>query len=251
MKKQNNGQIAATGLAIACIAVALFAKSASIEAAYPVERAKILLERHVFSRLRGMWRGAEAEVECRRLKAQVELLSSVESENRRYEKEIDRLREALGYVEAAKGGYVAAEVLSEGGGAASVRKTVRVGKGSLAGVREGAAVMAQGGLAGKVTGVTPHTAEVTLITDPSVKVSCAIEGDRRMRGVLCGGTGELVELKYVTPGAKIPERAMVYTSGLGGVFPADVMVGVTIDGAWVRPSVDFENLTDVFIRREK
>ena len=161
------------------------------------------------------------------------------------------MRKVLGYAESLKGEYVAAEVLSEGGGAASVKKTLRVGKGSLAGIKKGAVVVAEAGLVGKVTVVTPHTSEVALITDPSVKVSCAIEGSRKVLGVLSGGTDELVELKHVTQGTKIPGRAMVYTSGLGGVFPEGIVVGVAIDGVMVRPAVDFGELRDVFIRCEK
>lgn len=222
-----------------------------IEGVYPLERAKNIIKRQVIARVRGMWRGAAAEVECSRLKSQLGLLVAVESDNARYETEIDRLRKALGYVEAKKNGYIAAEVLSEGGGAVAARKTIRVGKGSLAGVTKGAAVVSAEGLVGKVTSLTPHTAEITLITDPSVKVSCSIEGRKRILGVLSGGSSGFIEIKHMTEGVEIADRARVFTSGLGGAFPPGIFIGTLSGEKLVESAVEFEKLQDVFIRCEK
>ena len=60
---------------------------------------------------------------------------------------------------------------------------------------------------------------------------------------------------------KLPPRARIVTSGLGGVFPRGLVVGFLIDGAHedetkleregdVVPAVDFPSLERVFIRRE-
>lgn len=78
-----------------------------------------------------------------------------------------------------------------------------------------------------------------------------------------GGTDESLVLRHITDANSLIPRARVLTSGLGGVYPKGLEVGVWLglegngaDGALVRegavqPSVDFEALEDVFIRREK
>lgn len=251
LKKENRNAWAATAVAIVIVCILFFCRSAVIEGVYPVERAKNIFQRQVVSRLRGMLRGAAAEVECSRLRSQLGLLVAVESDNARYEKEIDRLRNVLGYVEAKKNGYIAAEVLSEDGGAAAAKKSIRVGKGSLAGVTKGAVVVSAEGLVGKVTSLTPHTAEVALITDPAIKVSCSIEGRKRVLGVLSGGTSGFIEIKHMTEGAEIADRARVFTSGLGGVYPPGIFIGTLSGKNLVESAVEFEELQDVFIRCEK
>ena len=150
-----------------------------------------------------------------------------------------------------------------GGAAAGAPNVFRVDKGSLAGVREGAVVVAPEGLVGRVTAVSPHTADVTRITDRSVKVSCVVESgaSENAVGILAGGSDDLLVLRHLTGEADPPPRSRVVTSGLGGVFPKGIEVGVLLgirtdaDGLSregdVQPSVDFPELEDVFIRRGK
>ena len=122
------------------------------------------------------------------------------------------------------------------------------------------------GLVGQVVAVTPHTSEVLLVTDPSLQVACTVEGSERIRGILSGGTGDVLLMRHLKAGAEIAPESRVLTSGLGGVFPAGIPVGTFIsegngrDAAGrhaggleregkVRPAVDFTLLEDVFIRR--
>jgi rod shape-determining protein MreC len=129
-------------------------------------------------------------------------------------------------------------------------------------VREGDVVAARDGLVGRVRSVSPHTAEVSLITDGSVKVACEVEtGDgARASGILSGGGG-LLSLKHLSGAGDFPPRATVLTSGRGGVFPKGLEVGALLDvhadaeglvrEGEVLPNVDFSTLEDVFIRRGK
>ena len=116
---------------------------------------------------------------------------------------------------------------------------------------------------GVVASVTPHTAEVALLCDRAVRVACEIEqsGGVRTRGILCGGTEDLLSLRHLTNAQTVAPRSRVVTSGLGGVFPKGLAVGTLHDihngedglpyRGDVLPSVDFSTLEDVFIRREK
>lgn len=248
-------------LAVIGVVLFIFSKSAAVEAAYPVERARVGFTRRVVSRLKGLWNGMEAKAENARLRTEVASLAMEQAEITRVRDENLRLRAALEYREGLKGTWVAAEVLSEGGGAAGVRKTLRVAKGSLAGVVDGAVVSSPAGLVGRVISVTPHTSEVLLLTDPALKVACHVEGAPGVGGILSGGTDEKLVLRYFKDTAGLPVRPMVFTSGRGGVFPPGILVGTLLEGSQkgedslrqgeVQPTVDFSTLEDVFIRCEK
>lgn len=250
-------------LAAATVLVFVFCRGCAAEAVYPVERAKLSLSRRFGLRLAGLWRGAAANAENARLRREVASLAVMRGDVERLEAENARLRSLLGYVERSKGRWVAAAVLSEGGGAAGVRRTIRLDRGSLAGVRKDAAVMVPEGLVGRVVAVTPHTSEVRLATDPALAVACSVEGAAGVSGVLSGGSDDLLALRYlkgVGPSG-LPARARVLTSGRGGVFPAGIPVGVLLETrddsrglskeGVVQPIVDYLTLEDVFIRCEK
>lgn len=228
----------------------------SHEAVYPVERAKVMFERSVWSRVAGCFDGASARAENVRLRREIAGLELVKRDNERLEEENERLRRSLGYLAKRHGTWLAAAVLSSGGGAAGAHGSLRVDKGSLAGVKEGAVAMVPAGLVGRVAVVSPHTAEVRLITDPSVKVACKVEGTSGVQGILCGGRDGALLLRHLQNAEKASPRSMVLTSGLGGVFPPDIAVGTLLrvtngvrgSEGEVQPQVDFSALEDVFIR---
>ena len=261
MKAKPSGSYVAIGIAAAIAAVLVCWRSASVEAVYPVERAKRAFSQRVWTRVTGLFRGSAAKAENVRLRREVASLALLRGDIERLEAENVRLRNALGYVKREPGRWLAAGVLSAGGGAAGAGDRIRVDKGSLAGVADGAAVVVPEGLVGRVTAVTPHTSEISLVTDASVKVACEVEADADgMRGILSGGSEDLLVLRYVS-GSAAPSRARVLTSGRGGVFPRGIEVGKLLqtrldpDGLSrecdVLPSVDYSSLEDVFIRCAK
>ena len=81
-----------------------------------------------------------------------------------------------------------------------------------------------------------------------------------LRGIVSGGTDELLVVRHLTPAGHVAPRARVVTSGLGGVFPKGLEIGTLLDlredetglvrEGEVLPSVDYPSLEDVFIRRE-
>lgn len=263
MKAKTKGTWAITAVAVAVVAVFASCRPAAVEAAYPVERAKASFAGVVWSRVKGAFRGAAASAEAARLRREVASLAVLRNDLDYLEAENERLRKVLDYAARTRGRWMPAEVLSVGGGAAGGGRKIRVGKGSLAGVAEGAAVAVPEGLVGLVTYVTPHTAEVTLISDGGIKVACEIEtaSGARPRGIMVGGTEDVLVLKYLTNADKAAPRSRVVTSGLGGLFPKGLEVGTLLDvrkdetglvrEGEVLPSVDCSSLEDVFIRREE
>ncbi len=243
MKLRTPGTWLIIGAAALAAALLVFCRPVARELVYPVEKLRLAVKRRLVD-----------SPEVSRLKRDVETLGVMVGELELVRAENERLRTALGYAEAKKGEYLAAEVLSRDASAVGMRDIVRVGKGSLAGVKEGAVVVTPGGLAGKVVSTTLHTSEVALITDPGLKVSAYVEmpGGSRVHGVLAGGTAEVLNLRYlIGRDGELPVHSRVLTSGLGGVFPGGIMIGELISGEGeVRPAVDFSNLEDVFIRCE-
>ncbi len=195
------------------------------------------------------------------MRREVEALSMVRGECARLKEENAALRDSLGFRARSAGKWEVAEVLSSGGGAAAVRETVRVGQGSLSGIREGAVVAVPRGLVGRVRSVSPHTAEVMLLTDPSVRVSCRV-GTRTggsVHGILTGGGADRMVLGHLGDAQALRPPSKVVTSGLGGVFPKGLAIGTLllvtngVRGAEgeVLPCVDFTTLEDVFIRCDR
>lgn len=251
--------MAVVAAAVAGVLLFCIFRGVGVEAAYPVEKAKRSLSSRVLTRLGGIFHASETAVENERLRREVATLAMVQGDNARLEEENARLRAALDYVNKTPEKWLAAAVLSEGGGAAAVRRTIRAGKGSFDGVEKGAVVAVPDGLVGRVVAVTPHTAEVLLIVDPTLKVSCIIEGERGAKGILSGGTDDLLVMRHFSFGSNVTPGARVFTSGLGGVFPSGIEVGTIqsdqdrredelLRECTVRPSVDFSNLEDVFIK---
>ena len=263
VKAKTYGAWLTVALATAIALVFVSCRPAAVEAAYPVEKAKVGFLRRVMNRVSGAMHGARASAEAARLRREIASLAVLRSDLDGLEAENARLRKVLDYSERMKGRWIPAEVLSSGGGASGSGKTIRVAKGSFAGVVEGAVAVVPDGLVGLVTSVTPHTSVVTLVTDGRIKVACEIEtaAGERPRGIIAGGTDDILILRYLTNADRIAPRARVVTSGLGGVFPKGLEIGTLLDvrtderglarEGEVQPSVDCSSLEDVFIRREE
>lgn len=95
-----------------------------------------------------------------------------------------------------------------------------VDKGSRYGIQTGQAVVDGNGLVGQVLRVTPHTADVVMITDASHAVP--VQVNRNGLRTIAVGTGQIdrLDLPYLTSSADVHPGDLLVTSGLGGVFPA-------------------------------
>ncbi|WP_221067032.1 rod shape-determining protein MreC [Methylomagnum ishizawai] len=96
---------------------------------------------------------------------------------------------------------------------------VVVNKGSRFGVHPQQAVFDGNGVVGQVLRVTPQTAEVMLITDPSHAIPVQI--NRNGLRTIALGTGQIdrLALPYLPSNADVQVGDLLVTSGMGGVFP--------------------------------
>lgn len=265
--------------ALGALAVFLFGgRGAAAEAVYPVENGRNWFARHVGTRMRGLFSRMDLAVENRRLKEEnaalrMELAASVSAPTGG----CDATR--MADLQGCGTNWIAAPVLSRNG-VAGVKGYLRVGRGALAGVKAGAPVAVPEGLVGRVLSVTPHTCDVRLVSDPSMRISCEIEtpdpSAGPVYGILYGGGATCVaaeadasilyfvnplRLRHIQQRQDLPPRAKIITSGLGGIFPRGLVVGFLLDGQHVDETrleregdvvsaVDFPSLEHVFIRRE-
>ena len=257
--KAKTGTIAALVIVCAIALWAIIGRQVAAEVVYPVENGANWFSRHIVYPLKESLIRPFLATENRRLREEIANLKMKLADHDLLERENAGLRDALAFDRRNPGKWIAAPVLSRGG-TLGAGETIRLGKGSLAGVREGAAVAVPEGLVGRVSKVSPHTAEVRLITDPAIKVACEVETGADAPaafGIL--SSGQLVHLKR---DLILPTRAKIVTSGLGGVYPRGLAVGFLANGTHedetqmelegaVTPAVDFPSLDNVFIHREE
>ena len=131
-----------------------------------------------------------------------------------------------------------------------------INRGSDDGLRRGMPVVTQNGLAGRVVQVTASGARVSLITDPVTRINVRVEPSRSA-AVLTGSITGDITLEQIPQDADVQPGNLILTSGLGGNYPAKIIVGqVTsvrsrendlFQSASVQPVTDFSDLSIVLV----
>lgn len=99
-----------------------------------------------------------------------------------------------------------------------------IDRGSQHGVAPGHPVINAQGVVGQVVRVSPITAEVSLLTDPSLTVPVNLPRSG-IRSLASGtGDGQQVELKYLNINAEVEVGDILVTSGLDGLYPSGLPV---------------------------
>ena len=109
--------------------------------------------------------------------------------------------------------------------------TLTIDKGKKHGIKKDMAVITSDGLIGKISKVSKLSSEIKLITsdDVNYKVSVSIKtNDRETYGILNGYDTEnnLIKISGVDRSIRVEKGNTVSTSGLGGVFPGGLYIGV-------------------------
>jgi rod shape-determining protein MreC len=107
-----------------------------------------------------------------------------------------------------------------------------INRGSLDGVKLNMPVVTDGGLVGRVTAVSPLTAQVDLITRDKSGVGAVVGeiGGSNALGVVSGTSKkDLLEMKYVSGSIEVAVGQIVYTTGQDGIFPAGLKIGEIVN----------------------
>lgn len=87
------------------------------------------------------------------------------------------------------------------------------------------AVMTQQGLVGRLQDVSPRSARVLLVTDPTSRIPVITE-KTRLHAMLIGNGSPTPELHYLPDNTQPQKNERVMTSSDGGVFPEGIAIGV-------------------------
>lgn len=128
--------------------------------------------------------------------------------------------------------------------------------GSDDGIRYGMPVVTQQGLVGKVDAVTASAARVQLINDPDSSINVRMQSLNEEAQLVGSITGDL-ELTMIPSDVDLQPGEILLTSGLGGNYPADVVVGQVatvqkkesdiFQTALVQSAIDFSTLRAVLV----
>jgi rod shape-determining protein MreC len=213
------------------------------------------------------WRGAylsSMREELRRdtLALAAARVPTLESEN-------DRLRQVLGLASKLQWGFIPAEALQGRGRVEDF--TITLSAGSNAGIRERSLVVAPEGVVGLVQTVDPTMSLAILFAHPDFRVS-AMSADGTAFGIVqphIPGSGVpaqssfaqserwLLEMRGVPFRSTLKPGAVVFSSGLGGIYPRGIPIGVVLGEVktaedWartylLRPSVNPAEVTAVMV----
>jgi len=199
----------------------------------------------------------DLEIELATLQGEVDRLRLFERKVGELEAENSKLREALGFRDRAPFKVVTARVVRRQ--PSTWWQTVIIDRGEEAAITPRMPVVAGNGLVGKIDRPLREMSTVILLTDESCQVSARVEGTGEV-GILAGQRGEpeadpLLRLKYLSKNAPVKAGMKVFSTGRGGVFPANLLLGTIVSfesgsyeaEALVRPSVDFAKLDTVFV----
>jgi len=133
---------------------------------------------------------------------------------------------------------------------------VIIDHGSDSGLRHGMPVVTQQGLVGRIDAVTSGASRLQLISDPGSTINVRLQSTQTETLLKGSITGDLT-LEMIPQETKLKAGDLVLTSGLGGAYPADVLVGQVVSiqrregelfqSASIQPAVDFSNLRAVLV----
>jgi rod shape-determining protein MreC len=148
--------------------------------------------------------------------------------------------------------YVTGVVLTDSG--SPFRRSVLLNIGAEDGIRDGWAAMDGLGLVGRIAGVGRRTSRVILVTDGNSRIPVTIQPSGK-RAILAGDTTTAPALEFVENPEDVRAGDRIVTSGDGGVFPPDLLVGQvvrSVDGRLrVRLSADMQRLEFLRVLRTR
>ena len=198
--------------------------------------------------------------ENERLKKEVTELSVSLQQERAAAQQTQTLQGLLDLKAATPFKTTAAKVI--GSGADPEFRTITIDKGTQDGLRTDMAVIAPGGIVGRILMPTARAAKVQLIIDRDAAAGGVIERSRAGGAVSGIGSTDalafktgILQLEYVPGSADVKKGDRVVTSGIDGIYPKGLTVGEIqsaerVAGEWrirLKPAVDFSSLEAVLV----
>ena len=195
------------------------------------------------------------------LKSNIDKSEAIQAENEELKQEINKLKSELNIEHVLSDyDYLNATVINRN--SLNWYNNLTIDKGSNNGIKEGMVVINSTGVIGKTTNVSTFSCDVRLITttDTNNKISVSIiSNGKKLTGVInrYDYKTESLTIEGISNTDKVTVGDMVYTSGLGGVFPSGILIGkvseITTDVydlakiIKVKPSANFEDINYVTV----
>ena len=192
----------------------------------------------------------ELAAENEELKRQVSELQNYIIQLQQNLNEADILYALLGFARSSPDEqYIPAKVI--GKDPSPFLKYLLIDQGSDQGIRSGMPVVTNNGLVGRIEAVTASAARVKLITDSTSMINAVVTE------VDAGSITGDVTIEMVSQDVKLEPGQIVQTSGLGGDFPSDFIIGQVLNvnqinneifqSASILPAEDFSSLQAVLV----
>lgn len=230
---------------------------AYFKAISPALKSGSALETKARDLLRETKHSKELEVELSAIQGEAGRLRIIESRFKELERENTELRHALDFKKATSFDVVAARIIRRH--PTTWWQTMEIDAGEDRGIGVQLSVLSNDGLVGIIDRPFKHRSSVLLITDEKCQASVRVEGTPEV-GILSGQRGEFernpaLRLQYLSKNASLKPGQRVFTTGRGGIFQPNILVGTIISvekgpldsEALVRPAVDLSDLGTVFV----
>jgi rod shape-determining protein MreC len=136
-------------------------------------------------------------------------------------------------------------------------RSIIIDKGFEDGIQVGMPVESARGLVGRIFRTAANSSQVILITDNASAIPTRLGGSRASGILMGGGQGGVLTIDWVDLKFQVEVGEVVLTSGLGGNFPQDIVIGRVIQverreaelfqRAIVQSATDFDTLEIVFV----
>ena len=169
--------------------------------------------------------------------------------------EADILYALLGFARSSPDEqYIPAKVI--GKDPSPFLKYILIDQGSDQGIRAGMPVVTNKGLVGRIDAVTASAARIRLITDSTSMINAIVvdvDAECMVQGSITGD----ITIEMVSQDVKLEPGQIIQTSGLGGDFPADFIIGQVLNvnqinnevfqSASILPAEDFNSFQAVLV----
>ena len=155
-----------------------------------------------------------------------ELVGQYQSEQivaREIQQDFERLAALLNYKQNNETTrYLAAEIIANE--TSGLFNGIILNKGSRDGITVGMPVVTELGLVGRIVAVRANYSQVLLITDSNSSVSARLQSTRA-QGSVSGSAANQLRMTFIPLNTSIQINDVILTSGLGGNFPGDLIIG--------------------------
>jgi rod shape-determining protein MreC len=223
----------------------------------PTLKAGSALETNARALLQETRHSKELKTELSAIRSEIGRLRIIESRFDELQSQNKELRKALNFAESTDFEVLAAQVIRRH--STTWWQTLEIDVGLESGVTKQLSVLSNEGLVGMISRPFKNRSSVLLVTDEKCLVSVRVEGSPEI-GILRGQRGEFdnnpkLRLEFLSKDAALKPGQRVFTTGRGGVFQPDILVGTILSvekgpidsEALVEPAVNLSDLRTVFV----